>query len=774
MTARIRHMLLSLAASLIAAIPAAAQHFPPDDKLTAIIRERVDKGGVGMVLGVIEADGTTRIVSYGRSGVEGKPLGPKSVFEMGSITKVFTGTLLADLVDRGLVSLKDPVAKHLPPGVKMPSRNGRDITLLDLATHRSSLTRMPTNMMPDGTNPYPKYTIDELYAFLNGHQLRRDIGSEYEYSNIAVALLGHVIERVAGSSYEQLVQERILRPLGMSTSSTKMEGPVKEWLTVGHAESGKPAPYREWAELPGMGALRSNAEDMLRFVAASARPPDSPLGRALRLAHEPRNAVNANADIGLNWQIMKFGSRRIIGHGGATQGFRAFMGFDPDARVGAVILANYPASMSDIVLHLINPNVPLTGAPTEERVQIDLADNVLKQYVGDYELRPAFTINVTFENGALFAQATAQSKLPIFPESETKFFYRAVNAQLAFTRDASGAVTGLVLHQGGREQAARRRTTPGVPIASAQEIEAALPGRKVTIPSKLVKGERALRIATPPGYELSQSTRFPVLYVLETDKPLHHASTVIGSMARGQTAPDMLVVHVSGVPAASEHRAFSRFLTEELQPWVAREYRTAPFTVLVGSTSVLNATTEFQVEIAFAADGAARTSFRGREQTTPPSADPHAVLGTSLQSLFEGWALPDMTKLAMLPGGTGWATIDAHFAKLSERFGFKAIPHEDVADDTAGALVKERRFDDAVRALEKNKEWHPGSAVVWNHLGDAYRALCRWPESKEHYTKAHELAQAMSYGNVSNYTMELSRITQEIEAKKPCVPPQGK
>ena len=190
--------------------------------------------------------------------------------------------------------------------------------------------------------------------------------------------------------------------------------------------------------------------------------------------------------------------------------------------------------------------------------------------------------------------------------------------------------------------------------------------------------------------------------------------------------------------------------------------------------AVLNAATGFQVEMAVAADGAARTSFRGREQTTPPSADPHAVLGASLQSLFEGWALPDTTKLAMQPGGTGWAAIDAHFAKLSERFGFKAVPHEDLADDTAGALVKERRFDDAVRALEKNKEWHPGSAVVWNHLGDAYRALCRWPESKEHYTKAHELAQAMSYGNVSNYAMELSRITQEIEAKKPCVPPSGK
>jgi CubicO group peptidase (beta-lactamase class C family) len=769
MIARIRQTLLWCVAAMLTAAPVAAQHFPSNDSLTALIRARVENRGVGMVLGVIEADGTTRIVSYGSAGLDAMPLGPKSVFEIGSITKVFTGILLADLVDRGLVSLNDPVAKYLPAGTRVPSRNGREITLLDLATHRSSLTRMPTNIVPEGANSYPKYTIPELYAYLAEHQLRRDIGAEYEYSNIAVALLGHVIERVAGKPYEQLVQERILRPLRMNMTSTRVEGPIREWMTRGHDERGFVAPYRGWYDLPAMGAIRSNAEDLLRFIAANTGAPQSRLERVMRSAHEVRNSVNATADIGLNWQIMKFGNKRIIQHGGATEGFRAFVGFDPDTRVGVVALANYPAAIANLVLHLINPNIPLSGAPVAERVEIDLAEGVLRQYVGDYELRPTSSINVTLENGALFAEATGQRKAPIFPESETKFFYRGVNRQLSFTRDQSGAVTGLILHQGGREQPARKRCAPGVPIASAEETAGALPGRKISIPSRLLGGERVLRILTPPGYELSQSSRYPVLYVLETERPLHHATTVIRSMA--QNAPEMIVVHVNGVPAAAERAPLAKFLSDELQPWVAREYRTAPFNVLVGDADLIAPTTGFQAAVAMAPDLSAKVSFRGQQHAVAPSCDPHGTLGESLKWLFDGWALPNLSSLATQPGGAGWATIDAHFATLSEKFGFKAVPHEDVADDAAGALVRQRRFDDALRVLEKNRELHPGSAVVWNHLGDAYRALCRWPESKEHYTKAHELARAMSYSNLSNYAMELSRITQEIESGKPCTPP---
>ena len=200
--------------------PGPQQHFPSDAAIQALIQSRVDENrAVGIVVGVMEPDGSTRIFAAGEAGPDAQPLGERSVFEIGSTTKVFTAILLADMVAKGEVAFDDPVAKFLPEGeVTMPTRGGKEITLLDLSTHRSALPRMPDNFTPaDETNPYVDYTVKQMYEFLSTHELRRDIGAEAEYSNLGVGLLGHVLARVNGSSYEELVRERILDPLGMSS-----------------------------------------------------------------------------------------------------------------------------------------------------------------------------------------------------------------------------------------------------------------------------------------------------------------------------------------------------------------------------------------------------------------------------------------------------------------------------------------------------------------------------------------------------------------------------
>ena len=139
----------------------------------AIIKER------RAVAGVVEA--TRPATLYGDA---------EAIYEIGSISKVFTATLLADMVNRGEVALAEPIAKFLPKTVKVPERNGKQITLQDLATHKSALPRLPTNLQPkDPTNPYADYTVDNLYAFLNSHTLTRDIGAQEEYSNLGVGLL---------------------------------------------------------------------------------------------------------------------------------------------------------------------------------------------------------------------------------------------------------------------------------------------------------------------------------------------------------------------------------------------------------------------------------------------------------------------------------------------------------------------------------------------------------------------------------------------------------
>jgi CubicO group peptidase (beta-lactamase class C family) len=186
-----------------------------DAEIAAAIKSRVEaKKAVGMVVATIESDGSSSMAAFGNAGPGARSLDADSVFEIGSITKVFTAILLADMADRGEVKLDDPVALHLAADVRIPERGGRKITLLDLSTHSSGLPRMPDNLSPsDPLNPYADYTFTQMFEFLGRYKVTREIGAEFEYSNLGVGLLGVALSRRAGKSYEALVRERILNPL---------------------------------------------------------------------------------------------------------------------------------------------------------------------------------------------------------------------------------------------------------------------------------------------------------------------------------------------------------------------------------------------------------------------------------------------------------------------------------------------------------------------------------------------------------------------------------
>ena len=193
-----------------------------------------------------------------------------TIFEIGSATKVFTSLLLADMVQRGEVALNDPVAKFLPAGVSVPERNGRQITLVDLATHTSGLPRLPANLNPkDPNNPYADYTPEQLYQFLSSYQLPRDIGAQYEYSNLGGGLLGFALARRAGMSYEALVKSRICDPLGMKDTGITLTPEMKARFAVGHDQGLARVENWDLPTLAGAGALRSTANDLLAFVSAN-------------------------------------------------------------------------------------------------------------------------------------------------------------------------------------------------------------------------------------------------------------------------------------------------------------------------------------------------------------------------------------------------------------------------------------------------------------------------------------------------------------------------
>jgi serine-type D-Ala-D-Ala carboxypeptidase/endopeptidase len=355
-------------------IPDECLHFIRCGPSAALI-QRTDeyRQSVGIVVGIVEPTGR-RIVAYSALAKDDqRPLNGDTVFEIGSITKVFTALLLTDLVEHGEVAFTDPVSKYLPTQVTAPHRGGRQITLQDLATHRSGLPRLPANFKPkDPSNPYMDYTLEQLYQFLSTYELPRDVDSQVEYSNLGFGLLGHALERRAGMDYESLVRMRILDPLGMSSTRIVLSTDMQTRFASGHNAKLERVGNWDVPTLAGAGALRSTANDMLTFLGSNLGYIASPVSRAMTAMLHVRRSIGR--EIAIGWHsvtldgIFAPDGRHIVWHDGGTAGYSAFIGFDPKVGTGVVVLANASsvsaalsgiANVHDIGLHLLDARFPL-------------------------------------------------------------------------------------------------------------------------------------------------------------------------------------------------------------------------------------------------------------------------------------------------------------------------------------------------------------------------------------------------------------------------------
>lgn len=461
-------------ASPPSAATASASLFPADEDLQVMLDYLVEDGETpGIILGIVEADGSARILHAGSAGPGTQPLGPRTVFEIGSINKTFTGTVLADMVARGEVALDDPVQKYMPEGVRIPSRNGRQITLLDLATHRSGLPRLPNNHRPaDRTNPYADYSVETMYAFLSSHELRRDIGAEFEYSNLGFGLLGHALGRAAGKPFEQLVRERVLEPLEMEMTGYGRDGEMGAWHAKGHDEAGRVTSFWEGTDaIHGAGGMRSSLEDMLDYLRAQLGPADNDLERAMRVAQREHHRYPENA-IGLAWAIRQENGRTIISHGGGTGGFNTMIAFDPERRTGFVMLTNTGDFDDDVAMDFMVRGAPLSLP--EARVPRE----VLARYAGEYQPQQGRPMFVRLEDdGTMTIRVGGNVRFRMYAESDSTFYLKRAPWRVRFTRDASGAVSGLALNIEGREQTARRISDRAL---TPSEEAAAIPDLPVT------------------------------------------------------------------------------------------------------------------------------------------------------------------------------------------------------------------------------------------------------------------------------------------------------
>ncbi len=378
-----------------------------------------------------------------------------NLFQIGSITKSFTGILLADAILSERLGFESTLEDLL--GENVPRFENTSITMLDLATHTSGLPRIPDNLFHDAadmSDPYLHYGGKELFAFLSSHELAHKPGTHDEYSNLGMGLLGHILAGVYDRSYADLVNTIVTTPLGLDDTVVIPNAEQANRVLDGHTVTNEVVPNWQFDALAGAGALYSSLDDMVAYVKANLDAPDGPLGDRLQLSHrEQRTTPALQGAIGLAWIRWTRNRSVTIWHNGGTAGHRSFVGFTPETGRGAVVLANAFLSEIDAIgAHLLGSENPLP--PIATTVASD--DGLFADYLGTYDFTHSFKIQITTDGAKLYGQATAQPRFTMIELSSDRYRIDLVPAEIEFVRGNDGNVESLRLHQNGVEQLARK------------------------------------------------------------------------------------------------------------------------------------------------------------------------------------------------------------------------------------------------------------------------------------------------------------------------------
>jgi serine-type D-Ala-D-Ala carboxypeptidase/endopeptidase len=447
-----RYIWVLIAISASAAALFAAE-LPSDDAIRQILIDRVGKNenDAGIIVKIV-TPADERVISYGhRNAGDARPLDGDTVFEIGSVTKVFTALVLADAVQRKEATLADPVAKYLPPGVSVRTRNDRLITLLDLATHTSGLPFMPENAPPLNDPAAAKYSAADLARFVANYQPTRDAGSQWDYSNIGYWLLSEALAARAGANFENLVRERVIARLGLTNTDFRVSEKMKPDVAQGHDAALKLAPSVSsmsiYSLMPAAGGLYSTPNDLGKLLAAAMGLHSSPLSDAIKLTLDTRRPTGGSEQQALGWSVM--GKGEIIYRDGGTYGFASSIGFDPKQHIGVVVLSNQYGSVDDIARHLMRPDIPLKTAAKTSHTEITIDPTLLDRYIGRYEIKDEGIFTVAREGNFLTIESPADWGLPklrIRPETDRDFFAAELPLRITFRIDAEDHITGFLIY----------------------------------------------------------------------------------------------------------------------------------------------------------------------------------------------------------------------------------------------------------------------------------------------------------------------------------------
>jgi len=376
------------------------------------------------------------------------------IFEIGSISKVFTGILLADAVADGKLSLDDSLAKRLPVKFAEPATGA--VTLRQLATHTSCLPRMPDNLTDlTAPDPYAKYDDKALFEYLGQAKLAKSPPCAAEYSNLGFGTLGVVLETAYGKPWAALVQEKITGPLGMTDTVQELSADQQSRFAAPWSGADPAHPWTLKA-MAGAGALRSTLADMSKLADALLAGAKGPLAKAWPLLAGDSADMPGGGKIGLALIHDKVGGEDGYWHNGGTGGYRSLLVVWPASGRAAILLTSNGAADPDAWLAAWRAS----GLPAVQRTETALPPAALDDYASVYSVDAKTRFTILRRGEGLVARLIGQPFFPIFASAKDEFFYKVVDAQISFHRDASGKIAGLTLHQSGHEIAATRDAGP--------------------------------------------------------------------------------------------------------------------------------------------------------------------------------------------------------------------------------------------------------------------------------------------------------------------------
>ncbi|MGB8130466.1 MAG: serine hydrolase [Candidatus Angelobacter sp.] len=412
-------------------------------RMEQIVQSYVPSKFMGTVL--VAQDGKVLLdKGYGFANLEWDiPNTPTTKFRLGSITKQFTAASILLLEERGKLKVEDPVKKYMPDAPAAWDK----ITIFHLLTHTSGIPSLTS--FPDfESHEAQPMTPEKLVEWFRDKPLEFEPGTKWNYSNSGYILLGYLIEKISGQSYSDFVQQNIFTPLGMKDSGYDSNSAIIAHRAAGYTP-GRSGPVNAafvHMSIPfSAGALYSTTEDLLRWEQGLFG------GKVLKPESLAKMTTPFKQDYAFGLGVSTQNGHKMIAHDGGIQGFSTALAYYPDDKLVVAVLANLNGPAGQIAGNLAKVAYGEKVVLPTERKEITVSPDILKQYVGTYELTPKFSLAITLEDGQLISQGTNQEKVPMYAESETMFFLKLVDAQIEFVKNEKGEVTNLVLHQNGRD-----------------------------------------------------------------------------------------------------------------------------------------------------------------------------------------------------------------------------------------------------------------------------------------------------------------------------------